>query len=321
MLRIVCLLDPDLDRLYSSGMGHSLKHRMEYGFFRCFAGLVSLLPYRAALTLGWIVAATLRCFASKRVHEARRRIRQVMGEDTPAEEVSRIAWISLRNFCFNMIEVLRIRGDGGHWLQTHLEPAPKARLAEICKPGEGAIAACVHTGNWELGTFMMLGLGYQMTFFFRPQKNELINQFFLKRREQAGLSSIPSDTRDLRGVVKQLREGRQIGLLPDLRSRTESRTITFLGHPANISHGAAVFARMADVPVVPYFFTRRGWGQHHCKLMEPVYPDKKADRDEDSSRMMQELMSQFEKEILQHPEQYFWFNKRWVLEPLSLPDV
>lgn len=263
------------------------------------------------------MARCLYLFAGRRRKEAVRRIREVMGDALSEKAVHEIAWLSLRNFCFNMIEVLRIRGDGGRWLKTHLQSVSRDDLYPICKPGEGAIAATVHTGNWELGTFMMLGLGYDMSFFYRPQKNELVNRFFLRRREQAGLKSIPSDTRDLRGVIKQIRQGRQVGILPDLRSRTESETIQFFGKPANISHGAAFFARMADAPIVPYFFQRKRWTQHHCTLLKPIYPDKTADRETDARRMMQELMLQFEERIRSCPEQYFWYNKRWVLEPLT----
>jgi lauroyl/myristoyl acyltransferase len=32
--------------------------------------------------------------------------------------------------------------------------------------------------------------------------------------------------------------------------------------------------------------------------------------------MMEELMAQFSTAIKANPEQYFWYNKRWVLDPL-----
>jgi lauroyl/myristoyl acyltransferase len=33
--------------------------------------------------------------------------------------------------------------------------------------------------------------------------------------------------------------------------------------------------------------------------------------------MTQEVMNVFSRAILDAPDQYFWFNKRWVLEPLD----
>jgi len=36
--------------------------------------------------------------------------------------------------------------------------------------------------------------------------------------------------------------------------------------------------------------------------------------------MMQKLVSIFDAEIRANPEQYFWFNKRWVLDPIKRTD-
>ena len=33
--------------------------------------------------------------------------------------------------------------------------------------------------------------------------------------------------------------------------------------------------------------------------------------------MTRELLNVLSPFILQYPDQYFWFNKRWVLEPLA----
>jgi len=32
-------------------------------------------------------------------------------------------------------------------------------------------------------------------------------------------------------------------------------------------------------------------------------------------------MTRLESAIREHPEQYFWFNKRWVLDPLDKPTL
>ena len=55
-------------------------------------------------------------------------------------------------------------------------------------------------------------------------------------------------------------------------------------------------------------------------LHDPIVPDPEADKKEDIERMFKELLALFESIIREQPEQYFWYNKRWVLDPLE-PEV
>ena len=52
------------------------------------------------------------------------------------------------------------------------------------------------------------------------------------------------------------------------------------------------------------------------RLHFDVLATKTKDRKEDIKRMMNDLMAQFTEAIKAHPEQYFWYNKRWVLDPI-----
>ena len=58
---------------------------------------------------------------------------------------------------------------------------------------------------------------------------------------------------------------------------------------------------------------RIGLSQHSFKLLRPIKPQLEKDKKEDIKRMMNDLMAQFTEVIKAHPEQYFWYNKRWVL--------
>ena len=49
--------------------------------------------------------------------------------------------------------------------------------------------------------------------------------------------------------------------------------------------------------------------------MNSIFPSADIPKKEDISRMMNELMEAFSKEINALPDQYFWYNKRWVLDP------
>lgn len=124
------------------------------------------------------------------------------------------------------------------------------------------------------------------------------------------------DPRMFRAAIKRLKQGMFFAVLPDVRSRTHSLKIPYLGAQANIAHGLALFSHLANVPVVPALTRRVGWFRHDWRIGEPIYPDKTVERDQDFQRMTSLVFDFFDQAVRETPEQYFWYNKRWVLDPL-----
>jgi KDO2-lipid IV(A) lauroyltransferase len=79
----------------------------------------------------------------------------------------------------------------------------------------------------------------------------------------------------------------------------------------------AQFARTANVPILPVMLSRVGWFRHRVVAYAPVASDPAADRDADLLRMTRAVMERVEAAIRHAPEQWFWYNKRWVLRPVT----
>ena len=71
------------------------------------------------------------------------------------------------------------------------------------------------------------------------------------------------------------------------------------------------------MPIFPAFITREGWTRHRVHVLDPVEADPQADKEADRRRMLQQVMEALDRCIRERPEQYFWFNKRWVLDPME----
>ena len=121
----------------------------------------------------------------------------------------------------------------------------------------------------------------------------------------------------MRRVLQFLKDGRMLAILPDVRMRTPGLAIPFLGGTANIGPGMAAFARAAEVPIFPCIVTRQGWARHRVVIHDAIWPDPSLDKNEDVLRMTLQVMAIIETAIRREPGQWFWFNKRWILEPLS----
>ncbi|MDZ8117182.1 lysophospholipid acyltransferase family protein [Pontiella agarivorans] len=298
-------------------MNYRPKHIAEYAALKFFQFCFNILPYRLALALGaglgWLAFYVVRW----RVANAKERIREVLGSDLPAREVNRIAFLSMRYMFFNMVDVLRYR----FWTQARFRKYTDFQLAsdrlhEFLKSGRGAVCATPHMGSWELGGRASEVFDVPLFFIVGVQRNPLFNQFINRLRGGTGEQALPrDDPMLLRKVMRKLKTGQVLAMTNDLRSRTKGIAVQFLGKEANMVGGMALFARQAKVPIFPMVVYRESWTQHRCILFDPIEPDFALSREDDWQRMTQLTMTMYENEIRKRPEQYFWYNKRWVLDP------
>ena len=87
----------------------------------------------------------------------------------------------------------------------------------------------------------------------------------------------------------------------------------FLGKEANVPAGMAVFAYQANVPIIFGFITRLGWSRHQLRIFDPIWPDRTKPKQDEWLRLTLEVFSRIETAIREQPEQWFWYNKRWIL--------
>lgn len=294
------------------------KHRIEYAVLRTLSAIACALPYRFALAFGaglaWIAFYVVRF----RVDEAVRRIQLVLGEEVDRRRARRIAWISLRNLFFNGIEILRFPRMTRKWVETHVDTSDMSVIEAQCPKDRGAILAVPHMGNWDLAGVGSNMMGLPVFFMARRQKNPLVDDFLNRLRGVTGVETILTDSGALRKVVRNLKSGKVFALLPDVRARESGVYVPFLGGTAALATGMVAFARHAEVPIFPACAFREGWTRQRWKVYDPIYTDPAADRGVDEQRIMNEVMARFDRVIRSHPEQYFWYNKRWILDPLDL---
>ncbi|NOU35214.1 MAG: hypothetical protein HOO88_00335 [Kiritimatiellaceae bacterium] len=298
-------------------MKHRPKHIAEYILLRGLLAVVNILPLRAALAVGWLIAAFFFHVLRFRREKAESRLKQVFGDRFTAKERRRIAWLSFRNISFNAVEAARFKKLTMEQLKkTALYPGIVA-MQETYRKNGAFIFATAHMGNWDLGGVACKLAGIPVFSIARRQKNPLTDDLLNRMRNATGMDVVLNDSTVLKNVVRRLKAGEVLAILPDVRSATEALSIDFLGGQANLGAGAALFAQMAHCPIYPVALLRRGWTHHEYKVFDPIFPDPSLDKKEDWQRMMQKLVSIFDAEIHAHPEQYFWFNKRWVLDPLN----
>ena len=300
----------------------AFKHRIEYAALLLASGLFRAMPHRVALGVAWGLARVTFHLARFRRRETLRRIESVFGQACSPQQRRRIAWLSLRNLAFNLVELMRANAFTPDWMARNIDNyAPcMERLKQLVETHGGAVIALPHLGNWDLAGIAAHQAGIQIFSVAGVQHNTLVNDW-INRRRAIGLDIIPRGSSALRQVVSRLRQGHVFAILPDVRTRRPDLTIPFLGATANLGRGMARFARAAGVPVLPVTVRRVGWSRHRFDLLEPIFPDPALPVEEDVHRITARVMVQIETMIRADPGQWFWYNKRWVLQPLDPPDA
>lgn len=296
----------------------SAKHIAEYIAVRLLSASLNILPLPLALGLGWLLAILAFHVLHYRRRETQRRIRLVLGPSRSAADVRRIAWISLRNLCFNVVEMMRAARLDAAWMRAHIdnyEPAI-ARLRDLLAAHGGTVLALPHCGNWDLAGIAVHRAGIPIFTVAGVQKNPLLNAW-MNRQRGIGIHVLPRGSSTLRQVVQRLRQGQAFAILSDVRTRWADLVVPFLGGQANIGRGMAQFARSAHVPVLPVLVTRVGWRRHRSRVLDPIFPDPDADKEADLRRITERVLAGMDAAIRAEPEQWFWYNKRWVLDPLN----
>jgi Kdo2-lipid IVA lauroyltransferase/acyltransferase len=295
----------------------STRHRAEYWALRLIAAVTAALPYRLALSFGRLHADLAFATIGFRLTEARRRVRAVFGDRFSEREITAVCRQSWRNVVLNGIEMMRVGRADRAWAQRHCDcEAYVTMIRAHLATGRGALLACGHMGSWEMASVVSHLHGIPIFSIGARQKNPLADAYIHRLRQRPGIQIIPRGDGAMKEVIRKIRSGQALGILPDVRSREPGYRVPFLGGEANIHKGVALFAMRADCPVFPVIAKRHGLSRHSLTVHPPIRPDAGAPKKEEGYRITAQVMAVLDQAIRNDPGQWFWYNKRWVLDPL-----
>ena len=295
-------------------MKYKVAHVMEYAAARLVSALLVALPHRVALALVWGPVRLAFALNGKLRARTYRRLRQALGESLPESDIEHLAWLAFRNLAFTAVEGIRFPGIRKSWVDRHMELESLDEVHAQLAQGHGFIVAVPHMGNWELAGIALHSQGVELMVLARRQKNPLMDAWINRLRMSTGVEAIDTKTRAVGDVPRKLRDERRVlALLPDVRAKVGGVPVRFLGVDIEVPGGAAHYARETGLPVFTAEVVRTGWARHSWHKTGCIAPDPALSEAEDRKRIMQYVLARFDESVRAHPENYFWFNKRWVL--------
>ncbi len=289
---------------------------VEYGLLRGACALVNALPYRVAMLLAkgvGIFAFDILRFKRKRTLS---RIRGVFPEKSP-KECRAIARKSLINVLQIAIEMIRAPYLNQKWMDKHVISGRyyKDKLEAHLTNGRGAVVMVPHSGNWYMAAWSMAKYGIRLCAIAAKQRNPKIDAWM--KRQYGDFDVVErGKAKTLVDIKEAILNGRVFAILPDLRVPQPDVEVGFLGGKANVSHAGAMFAVACEVPLIVAAMRRKG-GKHEFVHLGTLHPNPTAtDKRAEAARITRDAFKMLDSEVKAHPEQWFWYNKRWILQPL-----
>lgn len=204
------------------------------------------------------------------------------------------------------------------WLRPAAQKLPKiswegAELLESAlASGKGLIFMTPHVGCFEavpqIQAAQFSPQYGDLTVMYRPSKAAWFDALLREVRSIPGLARAPTTTGGVRQIVKALRQGKAVGMLPD-QVPPEGMGVwaPFFGKPAYTMTLALRLARQTGATVLVALGDRLPWGRGYVVHVEAL--DLPLDQSDEVAATA--LNAAMERLILKRPRMYLWSYARY----------
>lgn len=178
---------------------------------------------------------------------------------------------------------------------------------QALKDKKGVIFLTPHLGCFEVAA-QVLAQQSPVTVLYRPPRKDYLKPLMEAGRARHNLFLAPTDLSGVRKLLKALKNGQAIGLLPDqVPHHGEGVWADFFGKPAYTMTLPAKLHTLSHAKIMLGYGERlsfgRGYIVHFSEFNEALTDDPK--------QQAEAINLAMEKLIAQHPEQYLWSYNRY----------
>ena len=201
------------------------------------------------------------------------------------------------------------------WLRPalpHCEMVEPERVERVWAQGRGIVFLTPHLGCFELSVQAAAqrwsAKHGPITILYRPARQAWLAQVMETARNRPGVQAVPTTLSGVRQMIKALRRGEAVGLLPDqVPPEGQGLWSPFFGRDAYTMTLAARLVQQTGAIVVVARCERRSWGRGYALYFEEL-PLPLSDSLETAVLQFNQAMEQV---IRQSPSQYLWGYARY----------
>lgn len=231
----------------------------------------------------------------------------------PHRDVRRTARSSLVNYCRYLADFARFPALEREHIVAAVEGERAFReLDEVLARGRGAVIACMHFGNWDLGAAAAAARGYPLTVIVETFADPRLDQHVVEARRRLGMNIVRMETAGP-SLLRTLKRNGLVAVLIDRPVAREGVEVEFFGRPVQVPAGAARLALRTGAQVVPVAFPRLRPGSQTVGVLADfsLAYEPTGDLAGDVRELTQRMMRAHEGFIRRHPEQWYMFREMW----------
>lgn len=227
----------------------------------------------------------------------------------PARRIDPLIRQVYRHQILNLVEFIRIGRLAPDRLDEIFTFRGLEHFDRALAAGRGVVLLTAHFGNWEYLGAALAHRGYPLRSIVRKQGGA----FDAEINRLRGLSGhvVFDRNRSGRRILQYLKENAIVGMAADQHSDNAGVRLEFLGRPCMATAAPVAFALKSGAALIPAFDLRVGFERHDVIVLPPIGLERTGDRDRDLAENTRRAQKAIEAMVRRHPEQWFWFHKRW----------
>ncbi|MEZ5856395.1 MAG: lipid A biosynthesis acyltransferase [Hyphomicrobiaceae bacterium] len=298
-------------------------HRLQYWALRAVLTVAARMgPDR----LAWCGAALMQRIGP-RLRQNRRALTNLAiafpdKSDRERQQIARQMWANMGRTFAETLVLDQLVND-----PSRIEIPDLDQLSGRAAADKPVIGCTLHLGNWEIAILPLKLLGRRPTGVYKPLDNPLIDRWLAQTRLMlypGGLlgkgdrDEAQAGQRTARKLIDRARSGSALGFVCDHFDR-RGECVPFMGRTARFTTAPAMIARHVGAQIWLGRAVRIGTSSRFRLDVVHFDAPKTADKRGDAQALTTAIFATFEKWIRENPEQWMWWNTRWV-DPSTAPE-
>lgn len=224
----------------------------------------------------------------------------------------RAAWKTYVNHClFGTVVVDRFAAYAGRTFNIEIEGYE--HFLRLAAADEGFLQLSAHFGNYEMAGYNLKAESKEFTALVFFGEKESVMESRRKMFAETGINMIAvrPDMGHLFEINEALAKGSTVSMPADRQLGSRKRVrLPFLGAEADFPAGPFNVATMRGLDVIAVNVAKTNWNTYHI-YVTPLLYDKEASRREQVDTLVRAYVSELERVVRLHPEQWYNYFEFW----------
>jgi len=277
--------------------------------------VVKALPEAMLFRLSQVVGDVVFYSARKRRSRTIENLSFVFRNEKSAQEIRKMAKHVFREVAQYVAEtavfVLK-RTDDDKRLIENISIEGAEHLDGALENKKGVICVSAHFGNIMMVTPRLSLAGYPCTMIANLGDNPVVAEMWRHMMTDAGMEWIPGESKikAVSGSMRWLRNNGILFLYAD-RNQSDGVYVHFFNRPAGTVEGPALLHVRTGAPILCAFMVRLSGRKYKIIINPPIRFKATGNAKDDVHAITQAFTTITEDFAKRHPEQVWWFRKRW----------